>query len=34
LMAVAAVKACLQLLFQPTYWEKTQHVLGREPHDT
>ncbi|MCX5042042.1 glycosyltransferase [Aldersonia sp. NBC_00410] len=28
LMGIAAVKACWQLLVNPSYWEKTQHNLG------
>ncbi len=28
MMAVAAVKAAVQLLFAPSYWEKTTHGLG------
>ena len=28
MMAIAAVKAMLQLVFTPAYWEKTQHGLS------
>jgi cellulose synthase/poly-beta-1,6-N-acetylglucosamine synthase-like glycosyltransferase len=32
LMALAAYKAFVQLVFAPTYWEKTQHGLGSAEH--
>jgi len=28
MMAIAAVKAFYQLVFNPSYWEKTQHGLS------
>ena len=28
MMAIAAAKAVLQLIFNPAYWEKTQHGLS------
>jgi cellulose synthase/poly-beta-1,6-N-acetylglucosamine synthase-like glycosyltransferase len=31
MMSVAAAKAAFQLVFQPTYWEKTTHGLNLEP---
>jgi hypothetical protein len=31
LMSVAAVKAFVQLVFQPSYWEKTVHGLDSRP---
>ena len=30
MMSLAAVKALIQLLFNPSYWEKTQHGLSRQ----
>ena len=30
MMALAATKAFIQLLFNPSYWEKTQHGLSRQ----
>jgi glycosyltransferase XagB len=33
LMSVAAVKAFVQLVFQPSYWEKTVHGLDDRPDD-
>jgi len=30
MMSLAAVKAFVQLLFNPSYWEKTQHGLSRQ----
>jgi hypothetical protein len=33
LMSVAAVKAFVQLVFQPSYWEKTVHGLDSRPDD-
>ena len=30
-MSLAAFKAALQLVFAPTFWEKTVHGLGQEP---
>jgi hypothetical protein len=32
MMAIAAFKALLQLIFKPAYWEKTQHGLSNLPH--
>jgi hypothetical protein len=36
MMAIAAAKAVIQLVFTPSYWEKTTHGLnllgGQEPH--
>ncbi|MBI5087788.1 MAG: glycosyltransferase [Actinobacteria bacterium] len=32
LMAIAAVKAFVQLVFNPTYWEKTHHGLSQLGH--
>jgi cellulose synthase/poly-beta-1,6-N-acetylglucosamine synthase-like glycosyltransferase len=34
LMSVAAVKAFVQLVFQPSYWEKTAHGLDSHRHTT
>jgi hypothetical protein len=33
LMAIAAVKACWQLVFRPSYWEKTAHGLNELPEE-
>jgi hypothetical protein len=30
LMSLAAVKAFVQLVFNPNYWEKTQHGLSHQ----
>ncbi|MDR3599038.1 MAG: glycosyltransferase [Desulfosporosinus sp.] len=34
LMSIAAYKALIQLLFKPSFWEKTTHGLTSEHHDT
>jgi glycosyltransferase XagB len=34
LMSVAAIKAVLQLIFQPSYWEKTAHGLSTQIDST
>jgi hypothetical protein len=31
MMSVAAIKAAVQLLVSPTFWEKTAHGLDRPP---
>jgi glycosyltransferase XagB len=33
MMAIAAFKALLQLVFNPAYWEKTQHGLSNVAHE-
>jgi glycosyltransferase XagB len=34
MMSIAALKALWQLIFNPNYWEKTQHGLSRQSHAT
>ena len=34
MMAIAAFKALLQLVFKPAYWEKTQHGLSSFVHES
>jgi hypothetical protein len=31
MMSIAAYKALLQVIFTPTYWEKTRHGLAHQP---
>jgi hypothetical protein len=33
MMAIAAFKALLQLVFKPNYWEKTEHGLSSFSHE-